>query len=291
MKVLEGKDGFLFLDNDSNGVVAQHTGATPLTEHNLAQWRETLEARARKLSEEGLRLFFVVAPDNHAIYPDKLPDAVSPAAERPVHQVQKIAGSIENITFVYPLPEILAQRPHHLMACTTDSHWSHYAAFLAYRAVMAEIIKIRPDVRVLEAEDITFDARDFLGDLGSKLEPQIVGRTIYGKVAKPRVKLISDNKVVNRGNIVVYEQADTSLPSAVMFRDSYGLWLAPFLAESFRRLMVIASPVYEHDYVAAEKPDFVLTELSERFLIRPPNDVTDPTTRSLIEAKTAQTGA
>ncbi|EGF93586.1 alginate o-acetyltransferase AlgJ [Asticcacaulis biprosthecium C19] len=291
MKVLEGKDGFLFLDNDSNGVLSQHTGKTLLSEGSRAQWRETLALRAQKLAEVGLRLYFVVPPDNHAICPEKLPDSVVPAAERPVHQIKAIADSIDNITFVYPLPEIQAEKRNQLMVCTTDSHWSHAAAYVAYRTVMAELAKARPDIRILDWVDITFDERDFLGDLGSKLAPQVTGRTVYGKVTAPRAKQVSDNKVVNRGNIVVYEQPDAGLPSAVMFRDSYGLWLSPFLAQSFRRLVVIASPVYEHDYILEEKPDFVLMELSERFLIRPPNDLTDPTTRALIAAKVAQAGS
>lgn len=288
MKVLEGKDGFLFLDNDSNGVVSQHTGKSLLSEQSSAQWRETFTLRAQKLAEVGLRLYFMVPPDNHAICPEKLPDSVVPADVRPVHQIKAIADSIDNVTFVYPLAEIQAEARNQLMVCTTDSHWSHAAAFVAYRALMAELARARPDIRILDWVDITFDERDFLGDLGSKLSPQITGRTVYGKVTTPRSKQVSDNKVVNRGNIVVYEQPDASLPSAVMFRDSYGLWLSPFLAQSFRRLVVIASPVYEHDYVLEEKPDFVLMELSERFLIRPPNDLTDPTTRALIEAKAAQ---
>jgi hypothetical protein len=59
-KVVEGRDGFLFLAHDVNDVLAQHTGELRLDREQLERWRVALphaDGRA-----QGLR----VSPDDHS---------------------------------------------------------------------------------------------------------------------------------------------------------------------------------------------------------------------------------
>jgi hypothetical protein len=52
-KVVRGKDGWLFLDNDSNRVIAQHSGELRFTEEQLDQWHYLLECRTAWLERAG----------------------------------------------------------------------------------------------------------------------------------------------------------------------------------------------------------------------------------------------
>src|SRR5204863_7452093 len=88
-KVLRGRDGWLFLAGDTNDVLGQHTGELRLEAEQLERWRLVVEQRKRMVEEMGAHYVFGVAPDTHAIYPDKLPDGVQPAGRRPVLQHQE----------------------------------------------------------------------------------------------------------------------------------------------------------------------------------------------------------
>ena len=51
--VLEGRDGFLFLANDTNELLEQQAGRRMLTEAQLQQWRELIERRMERVAAIG----------------------------------------------------------------------------------------------------------------------------------------------------------------------------------------------------------------------------------------------
>jgi hypothetical protein len=68
-----------------------------------------------------------------------------------------------------------------------------------------------------------------------------------------------------RGRLVT-EQERSDLPTAVVFHDSFAaLWLAPLLAQHFRRV-VFAWEEFDRDLVEAEHPDVVISETVERYM-------------------------
>jgi hypothetical protein len=63
------------------------------------------------------------------------------------------------------------------------------------------------------------------------------------------------------------EVADPSLPRLVMFHDSFGTALKPFLAEHFSRAVYDFSPMtFDQSILEREKPDLVIQEITERYL-------------------------
>ena len=86
-KVVEGKDGWLFLARDTNHVIHQHTGRLRFSQRTLEDWRHVLETRFAWLAHRRIPYFFLVPPNTHAVYPEYLPDDVVTVAERPVLQL------------------------------------------------------------------------------------------------------------------------------------------------------------------------------------------------------------
>src|SRR5688572_8490955 len=72
-KYVEGRDGFLFMANDNNRVVDQHTGALRLDDDQLEGWRAVLERRSALLAEHGSAHLVMVVPNNHSLYPEMMP--------------------------------------------------------------------------------------------------------------------------------------------------------------------------------------------------------------------------
>jgi hypothetical protein len=66
------------------------------------------------------------------------------------------------------------------------------------------------------------------------------------------------------------ERSDAGLPRAVMFHDSFGAHLIPYLSEHFRRIVYAWErpdyPVFDGALVERERPDVVIQQIVERKL-------------------------
>jgi alginate O-acetyltransferase complex protein AlgJ len=64
----------------------------------------------------------------------------------------------------------------------------------------------------------------------------------------------------------VTEIADPSLPRALIFRDSFGSRLVPYLSEHFSRAVYLWQNDFDADAVMKEHPDVVIQEIVGRHL-------------------------
>jgi hypothetical protein len=66
------------------------------------------------------------------------------------------------------------------------------------------------------------------------------------------------------------ERADPGLPRAVVFHDSFIGHLVPTLSEHFRRVVYATTYEFDRTLLEWERPDVVIQEVVERFLLQPP---------------------
>jgi hypothetical protein len=270
-KVVHGKNGRLFLDNDTNEVVAQHTGALRLDERGLEQWRLTLEHRTAWLERKGVQYVFLVAPDAHSVYPEDLPDDVRSAPERTVHQLMAALERGGIARLVYPLDELTRERARPVFP-KTGSHWSELGAFIAYRSVIEALQPALP-VEAISLDDVEWHEEVRPGGLGHKVDPQLSSVFVFLDLEQPRARLVSDNRIRNNGRRVEFEGDPAQSFSCLVLGDSYARLVVPFLAESFRRLTFGHLTTLDHGLVDQLRPDVVISVISERFLIHPPIDL------------------
>jgi hypothetical protein len=287
-KVVEGRDGYLFMADDNNEVMAQHAGQRRLTGEQLEQWRLLLERRTEMLGRRGCAHLVLVAPNNHSVYPEKLPPDIESAAERPVHQLlAHMKRNASPVEIIYPLEELLAAKPDHQVCSPIDSHWTDYGAFLSYLRLIEDARPLVP-TRHVGPEDVLFVEIEVDGDLGEKLDPP---RRMVQGIARMRnrmARLVYDNCVEGTGSIAVAE-CDVAPPTTcLLLGDSYCYFIAPFLSECWQRLVLVHAPNLDGEIVDAVKPDIVVTMMAERFLVMVPDDVTGPTMRERELAKREQ---
>src|SRR5207249_3377272 len=104
-------------------------------------------------------------------------------------------------------------------------------------------------------EDVEFVETQSGGDLSFKLDPQMTGRDVRAEFDKT-AQVVHDNRIDNVGELVVLECATAPPSSCLVMGDSYSIYMLPFLAESFGR--VVLGPM-DRELVAQERPDVVLT--------------------------------
>ena len=286
-KFLRGKNGRLFLANDANRVVAQHAGEVLFTDEEVAAWRRTLESRTAFVRHvSGGAYVHVVPPNAHSVFPEDLPDHIRSGAQRPIHQLLshlEETGSFARV--LYPLDDLVAAKAGELPVYPkTDTHWTDYGQYLAYKQVMAEL---RPHVGVEEVPSsaIAFNTIEDTGDLGYKTDPPELSSHVWATVDAAATRLVSDNCVGGSGAIIVTESDAPTDARCLVLGDSYAYGLLTFLAPVFRRVVFAHTAALDYELVEEERPHAVITVLNERFMILLPNDVLGPPTREVAAWK------
>ena len=272
---MEGADGWLFLAQDSNDVLAQHTGQRLFSVRELEEWRYLLETRRAWVADRGAEYAFLVPPNSHTVNADKL--SSHPLAEhRPVTQ---LLGLVDSVPIVYPLEELRAEPRSYFML---DTHWSTLGAFIAYEQLMRALGR-----EPLHRSDICFSEQVVPGDLGAKMTPPREGPRVFGVPCAQTSRLLHDNRVEDFGRRVEVE-SDGPSGRCLVCGDSYTYPLLPFLAEGFERVLFVHLATMDFRLVREWGPDVVVNVLNERFLIEIPNDQFGWTAEDLASDKVAQ---
>jgi hypothetical protein len=271
-KVLTGQDGWLFLRDDTNDVLGQHTGRVKMGRRRIERWEQVLLGRLETMAELGVTWVAQVAPDKEGVYAEKLPRNVRPAGRRPVHDFLDVAARV-GAPMLYPLEELRAKaREGAPVYYMTDTHWNELGSYVAYRQICAEIERRRVAIHVVEEDDVEWEPTTTVGDLGEKLQPPVSGPTVGAKLRAHSSGLVADNGVANHGRVMVFEAPGSDLPRCVAFGESFGNLLLLFLKESFSRLVYVHTSMVDRVRLEEERPDVVLSLPLERFLIDVPDD-------------------
>lgn len=265
MKVTQAKNGRLFIDNDSNGVAATHLGTAPLSADALGAWLDLLQERKNFCARSGIVYKFLVAPDSHAVYENISASLTKSSENRPVIQMRDNIATPD--VLIYPLAAMQEARDSGEPIHPTDSHWSSFGAYVAYKEAMSQIPSIG---RALTDADVIFSTAYNHGDLGDKFEPNLLGVTTEVTIKKSVSKRIWNNRISNRGRMDFWVNSDSTLPSGLLITDSYGWKIQQFFAQSFSWLFVLHSPYSEFSAIEAFKPDIVIQLMAERFLNKVP---------------------
>lgn len=287
-KVLTGKEGWLFLDNDRNEFLKQYAGELKPSPELLEVWRQILETRRARIEELGARYYFLVAPEGHTVYPEYLPDEVVAADDRTVFQLMRhLSASKSPMKLIYPLEDLIAEKSRWQVHRPRDSHWSDQGAYVAYRRLIREIAKEVPVHEVTE-EELEFFEAEVASDLAFKLDAD-PGTMQCARYVYSRARLLSDNQIALLGAKVVTECPQAPPTKCIVFGDSAMYGLMTFLAQSFGRLVLALTSAVDYDLIRQERPDVVVTQMVERYLIEVSDDTVAPSIEEL-EAEEAPRG-
>jgi hypothetical protein len=286
-KVVEGRDGFLFLANDTNRVLDQHAGRLRFSRDELDAWRRLLEARDERVRAQGGRYVFAVAPDTPSVYPEKLPPGAVSVPGRPVHQlIDHLEREGSPVRVLYPADALAARKDEHQVFLRVDTHWTDFGAFVAYRSIVDALGAAVP-VRALTEADLVFTQRTIKGDLGSKLAPPREEVTQPVRIAYHASHPLYDNCVDGTGSVIVTHCGIAPATTCVLLGDSYSYALLKYLPETFRRLVFLQRPTLPPGLLAGERPDVVISVVAERFMVRVPADERAADQRALERGKRA----
>ncbi len=275
--VIVGRDGWFFYAGD--GAAEDIASAVPFTRDELEAWRTTLEHTQHWMESHGIAYVFVLAPDKHAVYPEMLPASVRRVgAETRTDALVRYLGDHSTVQ-VLDLRQVLhAAKIRERVYHRTDTHWNERGAFAASQALLrllAPRLGASPRGRGAFVEQSAtvpgFDLAGMLGianaltEVDLRLVPRVPPRARVVEPARPDARLMDAR--------IVTGQDGPGRPRAVVFRDSFGSALIPFLSEEFSRAVYLWQYNVDPDVVLAEHPDVVIQEwVGRRLSTLPPYD-------------------
>lgn len=292
--VWKGRDGWWFLAAD--GDVEATLNEPRFTPAELATWRVTLQHTADFLAARGIAHVFVIAPGKATVYPEGLPAGLHPrpAPTRTDQLVDELRAR-STVTVVDLRDDLLAARGGaEPLFHRTDTHWNDLGAAVGYRQLLGALAgrvdglgpPVGPDGFVLTP--VAADGGDLAWMLG--LNFSMEERELrLSPVTPRRARIIEPTGDVKPFAVprVVTVVDDPHLPRAVVYRDSFGSALVPFLAEHFQRMVTL----WEYDVVPAtireEQPQVVIQQwVGRRLYNRAPYDAVaaDPAAMAEIAA-------
>ena len=222
---------------------------------------------------------FVLARDKHAIYPEQLPSSIHRVgAETRTDALVNYLRERSTVPVLDLRGPLRAAKGKARLYHRTDTHWNDRGALAASQAIWDRLTpRFGAPVSgrgAFTEQAVTvpgFDLAGMLGVAGAvtesdlRLVPTVPWRARIVEPAHPDTRLMDAR--------LVTEHPDRTLPRAVVFRDSFGSALVPFLSEHFSRAVYLWQYNVDPEVVLAERPQVVIQEwVGRRLGTMPPYD-------------------
>lgn len=247
----------------------------------LNKIRSDFSFRKQYLAERGIEYYVALCPTKYSVYSEYLPWYLKPIdtisrSDQFINLMQELGIQVIDIkSTILKAKDSIPQQ----LYLKTDNHWNEYGSFVAYQEIIRQISKKHPGLKTLKFSDYTINPEDGTGgNLAAILnKSDEIRETNY--TFKPRFveksQLITTcpypipDQFEKENYFHGYYQPDSQLPTVLIFHDSFGNKLMPFMKHSFSRTIFIWDKwqyKLNESIVEAEKPDIYITITLESLL-------------------------
>jgi hypothetical protein len=290
----------LYFINDSNDFLAWQFGIRSWTRPQRLHVEDIMSSRNDYFSRLGTPYLMVITPEKSVTYGEWLPDEFSElpvASERPAMYIAEHFPKLVS----YPIDYLQAAKRQGFLYFRGDTHVNWLGAFHLYRHTIDAMhdrgVDLGPPIPLshMQLKVACWDGDAFVqipenlkGEFEADdtlwrpvyLEESVIEYCLHPDHQRARRKPEPDVFQIGRPEreTIVTEQSDSSLPRALIFRDSTATMMIDFLAEHFSRAVFVwHEDDLIGDFIEQENPDVVLHFKAERFLSSYP--VTTPISR------------
>jgi len=267
LQVIQGGEGWLYLDNDTNNSVDQFTGKLTLGADALQRWSSYLDACTALADTHGARSAVLVAASKEQVLPGFYPHTRGAVT---VHdQVLALARAEHRLVDTAAL--LGAREDKEACFIKTDTHWTDRGAREACLALLDALGLEQAVAQEVFADDVYYST-SFVGDLGVKLQPPAGAPTEFLRASPATDGAVFDNELPNIGRVLVFDNADAPWPnSLLLFGASSSYRMLRYLKRLFKRIVFVHSAGnVDLEVVRHERPDYLVMQTTARFMVTPP---------------------
>lgn len=254
--VLVGTDGWLYY----TATLDNYLGQNRMSDRTINNCVHNMKLLQDYVESQGAKFVLAVPPNKNSLYGENMPyyDSykVSDGSDMDV-----IAGKLVEAGVNYvDLYAVMSEQKDTIYQ-KRDSHWNNMGALLAYNDIL-DVAGIDHDTY----ETARFTRRkDYIGDLNSMIYPVSSQPEwdMYLDDSTWTYTYTTDTKSVE--DLKIETSCDAGEGSLVMYRDSFGNTLLPYMANAFGSAYFSKNIPYNiTSDMMADKPDVVVVEKVER---------------------------
>ena len=254
--VIQGTDGWLYYKDS----LEDYLGENLLEDRSLYNISHILSLMQEYLAEKNVQFVFTVAPNKNSLYDENMPyyDSCKVSDNKNLINLRKYLKN-ENVSYV-DLYEPLAKADE-ILYHKRDSHWNNKGAALASDLLLEGLGKEHESYT-----DETYTVKtDFTGDLDEMLYP--LATTPEDEIYYDRQTTFAYvGEVESNFDPRITTVNPVKTGSLVMYRDSFGNALLPFMADVYGNAYFSRGIPYQLTDVDTMAADTVVVERAERFL-------------------------
>tara|TARA_Y100000296_G_scaffold74055_1_gene92194 strand:+ start:42 stop:1358 length:1317 start_codon:yes stop_codon:yes gene_type:complete len=264
-QILEGKNGWLFLDNDTNKSIEQYTGKLKLSRTAQAEWKEYAVALNNYSRSSRIPVCLLVAPSKEMVYQEYYPFSFSKKA--PIQKLKELIPA--SLNFILPIEELRNLEQRSFRVC--DTHWTLHGARLAAQLVANKLSsRSIPELDVF-ANDVYQNKKSW-GDLGSKVYPPKQHEEDSLTNFNYRRCVVFDNNIDNFGRIIVMcHQRAAFDETLLLFGSSSSYTMFHYLCRLYTSVVFIhTAGNIDHKIIDVVEPDCICVQTNARFVVKAP---------------------
>lgn len=267
-----GKDGWLFLGSIKNGYsnysdpIGDARNINLFSDDELKKFAKYMTSINAWLSDRGIIFVFVIAPDKHTIYFEKLPVYISKVNKySATDQVIDYLHRHTNVPVVDLRAKLIESKNKYQLYYKTDTHWNHSGANIAQYEIMREIKRFFPKSikpQLFELKNGYSEDGDLARLIGVSGFKEYNPLPIFKNTCQPS----KYPKNATYREPYSYSCKGQQI-NVLVYRDSFFEALIPYFARKFRHSTYVwEKPTLSSlkKYVDSEHPDIVIEEWAER---------------------------
>ncbi|MBR3358491.1 MAG: hypothetical protein IKG46_11810 [Solobacterium sp.] len=254
--VICGTDGWLYYTT----TLPDYSGTGMMSERELTALQNNLSLVSRWLNQRGTTFVFTAAPNKNTLYGEHMPyyASVKVGDDHTLYHLSDLCGEAG-----IPYADVYAalKAEDEVLYLKRDSHWNNKGALLAYRTIM-------------DRTGLPYDSYANVSASRRKAEDGDLNRMLYSYYGEKEVNYyydipeqytyVTDTKSVEDGWI---ETAGQGTGTLLMFRDSFGNTLLPYVAGQFEHAWFSKEAPYRLENILNAQPvNTVIFEKVERNL-------------------------
>lgn len=250
--VIVGKDGWLYYGPTKNDFL----NINCLSDRGINNIVNNVRMMDDICQSSGCQFIFTVAPNKNTVYPEHMPFNYKPSDNK--NNYSRLAEKLSGESFWCDMKEtILSADASIPLYHKTDTHWNNMGAYVGHAKLME--MQGRSSC---PAGTHWFTRDDRLGDLAAMIYPaedakdtQVYNDYEFTYTYRGRFKALDD--------ITINTDCADGSGKLLMYRDSYGEAILPYMAESYSSAEFSRAVPYRLDKAADET---VIIEIVERNL-------------------------
>ncbi len=266
-KVVNGKDGWMFLGNSYSNIILESRGLLKFNKKLVNLICKNVLSATNYLKEDDIIFYLAIAPNKHTIYGDKLFNT-NYNGETKKTQVHNALSNynLKLIDLGKGFDEIEEQ-----LFFKTNTHWNDLGAYHGYKNLMKSIKEAFKNIKSVPLNEIDIETKiTWKQDLTKMLDIRVKEIGEYYTVKNPKSQKIKSRLAIPENfkrKPESYERrykSNSNDLKVLIFRDSFCTAMEKYLVESFGETVFIWSSVIDKNLIQKEKPDIVIHEIIER---------------------------